>query len=653
MSHRNSSQTTRRSKLRRKTRKFAIGLALGLFKTATLYILLRHQLGISRKTTCIAAAILGTLFTIQSCWSSSFQCVTLLMVPQILSKRGRATTIAYVFVLAMNGPARNTIANVDRLGRALSCSQDRLKSAMHDALQAVKVPFLAMKKAIGVILSEVEKAFMKIQRILIQIMRLVKRILSSIKRGFNWLGNIAAVCNQKNGTPFDQCIRSLESAVEDCKQKLGVVDFMCEVTHVAKVVCYSVKVVDYMCELIDFVSDQIVETIEKKLQEFIHNIQVMFRVKVDFDHSFEFQTNFSRNYTDIVSAITQEINHRSRYLFTLFNVFTIVSSFCFICVVIRSVRYKMKYLTKDSFDNFYISRDFIAIDEHRRSMNRDTVLPLTRKERNRYIHLTSMSLIRKEKLRIARSAVFLFISSIHILGLMAADYCLYWLLALIRHVFLRQADIERPPMVTLEVSGSGIIADMYRGIVGAFEPMVKHADILDPARCAPDPKTPDFIRYLQISLLLLFCWMCIVLEPYGLRIRQIIMRAYYPDRAKERATWLYNDVLLKRESFVKILRRQLGLGSGDSKPRKLMDIFRAKTNLFWICRKILGSNGGGKKCIFCSERIAENEAVSCLRPGCVGVYCYECFVEIQNLCTICSEPMDSSDQSDISIERFE
>lgn len=159
--------------------------------------------------------------------------------------------------------------------------------------------------------------------------------MNSIKRGFNWLGNIAAVCNQKNGTPFDQCIRSLESAVEDCKQKLGVVDFMCEVTHVAKVVCYSVKVVDYMCELIDFVSDQIVETIEKKLQEFIHNIQVMFRVKVDFDHSFEFQTNLSRNYTDIVSAITQEINHRSRYLFTLFNVFTIVSSFCFICVVIR------------------------------------------------------------------------------------------------------------------------------------------------------------------------------------------------------------------------------------------------------------------------------------------------------------------------------
>ncbi|XP_062705075.1 DC-STAMP domain-containing protein 2-like [Aedes albopictus] len=651
MSHRHPSRSTSRSKLRRKSYKFSIGLALGLFKTATLYLLLHHQFGISRRTTCIVTAILGTLFTIQSCCSSSFQCVTLLMIPQILSKRGRATTVAYVFMLTMNGPARNTIANVDVMGRALSCSQDRLKSALHDVLQAVKVPFLAMKKAIGVILNEVEKAFMKVQRILLDVLRLVKRILKTIKDGYKWLSNIAAVCNKKNGTPFDQCIRSLESAVEDCRQRLGVVDFMCEVTHVAKVVCYSVKVVDYMCELIDFASDQIVETIEKKLQEFIHNIQVMFRVKVDFDHAFEFQTNVSKNFAEVVSDITQEINQRIRHLFTLFNIFTIVSSFCFVCVVIRSVRYKMKYLTKDSFDNFYINRDFIAIDEHRRTLNRDTILPLTRKERNRYIHLTSMTLIRKEKLRIARSAVFLFVSSIHILGLMAADYCLYWLLAMIRHVLLRQSDIERPPMVTLEVSGSGIVADMYRGIVGAFEPMVKHVDILDPAQCAPDPKTPDFIRYLQICLLLLFCWICIVLEPYGLRVRQLIMRSYYPDRAKERATWLYNDVLLKRESFVKILRRQVGMSKDGSKPRKWMDILRAKTNRFWICRKILGTSGGGRRCVFCSERLAENEAVSCLRPGCVGVYCYECFVEIQNVCTICSEPIDSSNQSDVSIER--
>lgn len=40
-------------------------------------------------------------------------------------------------------------------------------------------------------------------------------------------------------------------------------EFLCEVTHVAKVVCYSVKVMDYICELIDFASDSIVQAIEQ------------------------------------------------------------------------------------------------------------------------------------------------------------------------------------------------------------------------------------------------------------------------------------------------------------------------------------------------------------------------------------------------------
>lgn len=61
----------------------------------------------------------------------------------------------------------------------------------------------------------------------------------------------------------------------------------------------------------------------------------MFRVKVDFDHAFEFTTNSSKNYSQITNEITREINERSKLLFSLFNIFAVVSSFCFVCVIIR------------------------------------------------------------------------------------------------------------------------------------------------------------------------------------------------------------------------------------------------------------------------------------------------------------------------------
>ncbi|XP_055538451.1 DC-STAMP domain-containing protein 2 [Wyeomyia smithii] len=642
----------RKTKLRRKRFKFLFGLVLGLIKSFALYCLLRYQLETELLTTWIIVIALGFIFTILSCCSSNFQCLMLLMIPQILSKRGRAAMIAYVFVLTLNGPARNTVANINVLGRAMTCGQEQLKGAIHDALQAVKVPFVALKRTIGEILSEVEKAFAKVHRVLIRILRLVKRILNTIKLGYQWLANVVSVCNKKIGTPFERCYQALQSAVEDCRQKIPSMAFLCEVTHVAKVVCYSVKFIDFMCELIDFVSDNIVETIEQKLKDFMENIRNMFYVEVDFDHAFAFQTNASKTFSQITWEIREEINQKSKGLFTLFNIFGIVSSFCFICVIVRSVRYKTKYLTKNAFDNCYLSQEFIAIDERRRRIGRDSLLPLTRRERHRYISLTSCKLTRKEKFRIARSAVFLFVSSVKIVGLVSADYCLYWLLVTVRYAALKQAGIERPPMVTLEVRGFGIVADMYRGIVGAFEPMVQQLDVIDAVQCAPEPVEPNLNRYLLICLLLLFCWMATVLEPYGLRTRQIIMRGYFPERARERAVWLYNDILLKRETFVKIARRQLAFGRKLTTEEVIswMDVIRAKTNRCWICRKILGESGV-RRCILCSTKLIGDDMVSCLRPGCIGVFCYECFLELQNVCSICSEPMALSDASDDSFER--
>ncbi|XP_058463840.1 DC-STAMP domain-containing protein 2 [Malaya genurostris] len=625
---------------------------MGFTKTVTMYLLLRYQFDVNRRTTLVTVAVLGSMFTLVSCHSSSFQCLTLLMLPQILSKRGRASMIAYTFVLAINGPARNAIANIEVVGKAITCGQQQLRLTIQEVLQEAKVPFIALKKAIGKILAAVENTFAKVQSVLMEVLRLIKRILSSIRAGYQWLSNVVALCNKKNGTPFDRCFKALESAAEDCKKRIHGIELLCEVTHVAKVVCYSVKLIDYMCELIDFASDTIIEDIERKLQEFMYNMTIMFAVKVDFDHTFAFKTNSTKSFSQITNEIEEEIRHKSKSLFTLFNIHSVISSFCFVCIIIRSIRYKLKYLTKDHFDNCYLSRDFERIDERRKTLGRDSVLPLTQAERTRYIGLTSASLTRKEQLRIARNAVFLFVSSVQIMGLLSADYCLYWLLITIRYATLRQAGIETPPMITLEVSGWGMVADMYRGIVGAFEPMVKHLGILDPVLCAPEPHRPNLTRYLQICLILLFCWLCIVLEPYGLRVRQLIMKLYYPSRARERTAWLYNDILLKRENFIKIIRRQRFCNKNGSVQENAnwMDVIRSKTNRFWICRKIFG-NSGGRRCIQCGTRLTKDDLISCLRPGCPGVYCYECCLDVQYVCSICSERLDSEDASNDSFEK--
>jgi hypothetical protein len=42
-----------------------------------------------------------------------------------------------------------------------------------------------------------------------------------------------------------------------------------------------------------------------------------------------------------------------------------------------------------------------------------------------------------------------------------------------------------------------------------------------------------------------------------MRLRRAVAACYYPQRERQRAVWLYNQILYKRGSFMKFTRRQI------------------------------------------------------------------------------------------------
>lgn len=88
-------------------------------------------------------------------------------------------------------------------------------------------------------------------------------------------------------------------------------------------------------------------------------------------------------------------------------------------------------------------------------------------------------------------------------------------------------------------------------------------------------------EYCSAVSLILLCWVLTILEPYGLRLKHVVMSYYYPERARQRAVWLYNNILRSRGGFLKFIRRQLRRKFGKSKDGviekvSLMDRLRAK-----------------------------------------------------------------------------
>ncbi|XP_017461544.1 PREDICTED: DC-STAMP domain-containing protein 1-like [Rhagoletis zephyria] len=166
------------------------------------------------------------------------------------------------------------------------------------------------------------------------------------------------------------------------------------------------------------------------------------------------------------------------------------------------------------------------------------------------------------------------------------------------------------------------------------------------------PKRPNFKRYMEIGGICLLAWIFLFCEPYGLRLRHIVMRLYYPVEAKQRAAWLYNEILLKRMTFFKLLRRK-ARAKFKNEPREdpypFLDWIRAKTNRCFLCRLIFGHRKGDT-CILCGFRL-KGDKVECSTPGCKAVYCQSCFDESSQMCCICRNPVEYGDGSDITEEK--
>lgn len=156
-------------------------------------------------------------------------------------------------------------------------------------------------------------------------------------------------------------------------------------------------------------------------------------------------------------------------------------------------------MTQDRFKNYYINRKFHEIDDRRKEMEKDCVLPLTNKERGKYIEITSLKMVKSERIQIFKSGVFLLISSVQIIGILITDFSLFWLLSIMQYHGSQEGGLETDTKILkVNVTGDGIVSNFCKDLVDVFEPMVKICNV-DPSPCLPKPHVPNFAKYDKIG----------------------------------------------------------------------------------------------------------------------------------------------------------
>ncbi|KAL4702049.1 hypothetical protein ACJJTC_012497 [Scirpophaga incertulas] len=558
--------------------KSIFGVISGSFLTYLCFMFLVFQLSLTRVHATILSGIIGVLLTLGLAFSSRVRCLIFLLLPHFFSRVGRYTLTCYALVLILTGPATNTLKNLEVLTESMACGQEQVKASVNHVNLLATKPLNALKDSIKMMIGRLKTVYVKLKSTLLKINKLILSVSHVIETGCLWLDSLLTLCNKKLGTPLIKCMTSLRSCID---RRVKTFDFnntkLCDAEETMQTIVDSNRNYNTICVLTPCANRNVVPVVKKRLNTLMGRVSHMLKMHVHVRHSYYF-SNDTSSPSQVAAGLVTELRRRADPLLAWLAWSSCVTSLFLLLIIFRAKNYQHMFETKSRFDNHYITKDIRVLDLKRLREGRETILPLNRRERLKYVTITSFRLMAAEKAYLNRSVVSMAVTTFKLLIHVVADYSLYWVLATI----LFYGKLQTP--IQLDLPNAGVQWSLPRWA---------------PVSCLPKPRQPDFKRYMQIGVLILLLWLFAMLEPYGLRLRHVIMSHYQPERAKVRATWLYNNIL-RDQSFMKFARRKLHRSYKYRTGERLT--FRRWLNdhipCIWL-RSFLGVSPNQPHCLLC------------------------------------------------------
>ncbi|CAB3367403.1 Hypothetical predicted protein [Cloeon dipterum] len=626
------------------------GFIGGVVLVLVLLLSLSVQVQMSPVKVAVLMSVLSPLLTLGLAFSSQVRCVVLLLLPQLASKRGRHALVAFAFILAINGPAANTIHNMHETAHSLTCTLKLAGIGFRKLANIVERPLETAKMMIDKALTTIKLSVSELRSTLVGFQKAISAIGNMFKASLNWLTNVKEMCDQEFGTPMERCIRLIEKSSKECSDSFGPnFSWLCSVSYAGSLTCSTLSSTTAVCVAANPFAEAVDNTVKEMRDDFMKEIDAIFYVDVHFEQDFtsDFETDNKtlRSMLQEMKAELEQIYYPFVFLYKLAGG---LLGLTWIIIFYKAFKYHMKFKTNDRFDNYYVTREMREIDLARIKQGKEPILPLTSSEKRLYCRPGKLRLLRSERKRLFHSLVFLFLATLNIIYYLGCDYSLFWVLDVIkRDTILPDTPPERP-QVKLQVGGEGLIPDMYRNLSESFS---SHKDMsfdLHPSMCLPRPKQPDMVLYLRIGSVLLLAWFFALLEPFVLRLRPHVLSLYYPERARARATWLSSHILRERGGFFRDIGRLAGVMK-NAEPLTKRGLVEKLKDRFWLARLFFGG-AVQSCCVVCAT--AADKFLECEALGCNAIYCEECFHERRNVCIVCEENLVQPEIPGLILERY-
>ncbi|XP_039369114.1 E3 ubiquitin-protein ligase DCST1 [Mauremys reevesii] len=331
----------------------------------------------------------------------------------------------------------------------------------------------------------------------------------------------------------------------------------------------------------------------------------------------------------LTEEVTSHVRQQSVRLGQAISVLRLLLSCTFLFVFISAFSYTNHYNHDIRFDNLYVTTYFRQLDARRWKQKKRTLLPLRRAEVSGVIFPCRLAVqppelksLMLELLECVPPLLFLLLS-------WGLDYVLYTMFSVIRHHSFVQYSFRSSHHLEVRVGGRSLLARLLRSTIGALNTSSEMALESTNLACLPQPQAMAQSDYLASCLPLGALVLLCLGQVYAHRLRRVIAAFYFPKREKKRVLFLYNELLRKRQAFVRLQRRRIARRARRHQAfeKPLLERFYLWCPLLRRCLR--------RYCVLCGSPESHTSQL-CPTPTCGTIYCQPCWRDMGQVCFACT-----------------
>ncbi|KAK4473626.1 hypothetical protein MN116_002978 [Schistosoma mekongi] len=644
--------------------KHTLGLVFGIALGFVTYFLFMLTFSGNPYISTLLSAYIMLVSVFGLVFSRDFQCIILLIIPYIIATRIRWLILIFAIGMSISGPGLNFLHNSGNFRNSIVCIVDQVNTNMILLKKLSQAPFSILKDHLGNIIGTINTILYHLRNLLFKINFSVIQLTNVMESQASWIHSLIIACGD-NVALINQCLAFFNNIYFSCTNSFGVLSSLCRfVRFFAKDTCVSSEKFTDLCKkqgevLEDTMNITTKTELNKQINEIIHligsrNLTLLGNLSGIEDVIYNANYTITNKLQQRMDSFVKTIDTMKYILSWILVVWTL---FTMLLLVIQAALFKKFWLSKESYNNVYITNEFIEQEIQAFKRGLVPTVPLIRKETKMYKKLTSFSWTISEKQSAAFTSLMLLTWSASIILVMITDYSMYTIFNIVSVLFsydysnfqsVTEDDDEQntdDDMNKVYIDGDSTFANIVQSLIDLLNPLKDVTFNVDVTTCRPTLTQPDLQNYSLICLLLCLAFFSVALQVYIMRLRHVIMIWYYPKKAAKRAAWLrthirnnrglYNRVVHKIKTIdIRSNRRTQNLSrfgrylSQNPRIALLLQLFGVKRVICAFC----GSDGNpSKKAEF------KNNFTRC--EECGVYFCRACQIALDYMCLLCRTPL--------------